>query len=169
MIKELVNPLGQLLINTLKQAKIDPSFILIPIPLHRKRFLFRGFNQAELLARILGKELNLKVENEILKRKIFTLPQTELKDPEARKQNIKNAFSLVDAERSKITLKSLFCFQKSSLKSSINSLSPKDKIKNKNIILIDDVLTTGATLQEAAKVLKKARARKIWALVLTKA
>lgn len=176
MIKDLANPLGQLLTNTLKQTKIDSSFILIPIPLHRKRLLFRGFNQAELLAQILGKELNLEVENGVLKRKIFSLPQTELKDPEARKQNIKNAFSLAGTKGSKITIKSLFNFCKLNLKSpvsrklkSINSVSAKDKIKNKNIILIDDVLTTGATLQEAAKVLKKAGARKIWALALARA
>lgn len=96
------------------------------IPLHRKRLKERGFNQAEDIARVLGRYLDCQVWNNLLSRVKNTRPQTELRKEE-RKKNIKDSFKL------------------------------RKKIKGKGIrvLLVDDVYTTGSTLNEAARELKK--------------
>lgn len=155
-IKDLIQPLGHLLIDSLRNnwlSKIKNwkleirNFIIVPIPLHKSRLKERGFNQAELLAQIIGKELNLEVKN-ILQRKKFLIPQTDLKDRKKRRENIKGAFQY-DKQK---------------------EYNPKrnEGLLDRNIILVDDIITTGATIQEAAKTLKKAGARRIWALALTR-
>lgn len=108
--------------------------IIAPIPIHKSRLRKRGFNQARLLAEELSKYNNIPVED-ILIRKHKTKSQTSLNKIQ-RKENIKDAFEL---------------------KKGCN-------IKGKAIILIDDVCTTGATLEECAKVLKSAGAREVLAL-----
>ncbi|MEK9129988.1 MAG: ComF family protein [Patescibacteria group bacterium] len=142
-IRDLAKPFGEIIINFLYQSKtnllFDNSYFLIPVPLHRKRLFERGFNQSELLAQIIAQQLGISTINNILKRKQNTKSQTKLKEKERRK-NIKNAFICLHPEN----------------------------IKNKNIILLDDILTTGSTLREAARVLKKAGAREIIGLVLAK-
>lgn len=116
----------------------DP--ILIPIPLSRKRFLKRGFNQSELLCRALEKSSfgKLKTEKNILRKIKETNQQAKIKNKTARRQNLIGAFGIKN----------------------------KEKVKNKNIILIDDVTTTGATLTEAKKVLENAGARQVLAFTL---
>lgn len=143
-IKELANPLSQLLIKPMTLCRI-PSIphnntIVVPVPLHNNRLRKRGFNQAELLAKEIANHFNLPLETNILKRTIPTEPQANIKDEDERRKNIKNVFA-INFEQS---------------------------IENKNIILIDDVLTTGATLSEAGKILKKSGAKEIWALVIAK-
>jgi len=113
------------------------SFLIIPIPLSKKRRRWRGFNQAEILAQNFEKTFNYTL-NLQLKRNKHQKPQASLNENE-RAENIKNAF-----------------------------VWSGDNLKDKNIILIDDVVTTGATLNEAAKILKLAGANKIYALVLAK-
>jgi len=108
------------------------------VPLHKKRQNLRGFNQAEILANLVAEYFGLPCLN-LLKRKRFTIPQVMIEDQSYRRENIKNAFALnVD----------------------------KDKIPQGRIFLIDDICTTSATLQEAAKVLKKAGASQIWAVTI---
>ncbi|MFH1838586.1 MAG: ComF family protein [Candidatus Kuenenbacteria bacterium] len=142
-IRDLAKPLGKIIINFLYQSKLnllfDDSYFLIPISLHRKRLFERGFNQSELLAQIIAQEFKISVINNVLKRKRNTKSQTKLKEKERRK-NIKNAF---------------ICLQ-------------PEIIKNKNIILFDDILTTGSTLREAASVCKKFGAKEIIGLILAK-
>ncbi|MEK7167035.1 MAG: ComF family protein [Patescibacteria group bacterium] len=142
-IQALAKPLGKIIINFLYQSKLnflfDNSYFLIPIPLYRKRFFQRGFNQSELLTQIIAQEFKISVINNVLKRKRNTKSQTKLKEKERRK-NIKNAFICIQPEI----------------------------IKNKNIILFDDVLTTGSTLKEAARALKKSGAKEIIGLILAK-
>lgn len=121
---------------------------VVPVPLHRKRLKFRGFNQSEILANFIansltGRALNLQIEN-LLKREINTHPQAKL-GREERLINLKNAFTF----------------------------ESKDKRENgdsdiKNIILIDDVCTTGTTLNECARILKNAGAGKICGLVVAR-
>lgn len=141
-VRELARPLGCLLIKALeKYWKFeDWKFIIIPIPLYAIRIRKRGFNQAELLAKEVSKHFNLPLKTDILKRIITTEPQANIKDEEKRKQNIKGVFAL----------------------------KPKYLVKGKSIILIDDVTTTGATLIEAAKILKKSGANEVWGLVVAK-
>lgn len=110
------------------------NFILVPVPLTRKKLAFRGFNQSELIAQELAGEFDLPLEN-VLKKIKDTLSQTSL-DHQQRKNNVRNAFEV----RGKCPL---------------------------NVVLVDDVLTSGATLNEAAKTLRRAGAKEIWAIVLT--
>jgi len=118
--------------------------IIIPIPLHSSRHNWRGFNQAEVLAKELAKIWQLPYTAKILRRIKSTRPQVELKGKE-RKENIKGVFSLSD------------------------ELKDKGKIlRGQDFLLVDDVITTGATIREAGKVLKKAGAAKVWGLALAR-
>ncbi len=113
--------------------------LIIPVPLHIKRLRQRGFNQSLILARALAKKWQIPVNFSLLKRHKFTLTQTGLNKTE-RKQNIKGAFEVSD----------------------------KKKIAGKNVILVDDVYTTGATINECAKILTKAGAQKVTVLTLAR-
>ncbi len=114
--------------------------IIAPVPLHKRRYNWRGFNQAFLLSKNIATKFNLPVYEDAIIRKRNTKPQTKIKLMEERKKNIKGAFSCPD-----------------------NNL-----IKNKNIIIVDDVCTTSATLNECAIELKKAGAKSVWGLVITR-
>lgn len=117
----------------------DQSTILIPVPLHKKRLRERGFNQSELLAKRLSEKTGQRVIDKAIIRKKYTLPQVDLKMNE-RKENIRDAFFCLDSAL----------------------------IEDKKVILIDDVLTTGATMTECAKVLKAAGAKEVWGLALAR-
>lgn len=134
-------PLGDLLVNYLRvQQKdlIDRIDFVMPVPLHRKRFRARGFNQAQLLCQDIERHFNLPISLD-LKRIRFTTPQMNLGRLE-RLQNIKGAFEVRD----------------------------KNTISGKQILLVDDIFTTGATVDECAKVLLKARARQVSVLTLAR-
>lgn len=109
--------------------------MIIPIPLHKKKLAKRGYNQAELIASALGKELGIKTDTTVLKRKIYTKPQKDLSNRE-RKKNLEHAFET------------------------------RGDLPWKRILLVDDIYTTGATIDEAAKILKKAGAEKVWFLTI---
>ena len=96
------------------------------VPIHKKKLKVRGYNQAELLAEYISEQINIPYCT-VLKRTVNTKPQNALNKKE-RVVNIKNAFSLID---------------------NIN-------IKNKSILIVDDIFTTGTTINECCKVLKKA-------------
>lgn len=112
--------------------------ILVPIPLHNSKFKKRGYNQAEILAKGLSQRLKIPFEDS-LKRVKNTKSQFKLGQME-RKDNIYGAFEL-------------------------NSLA---EIKGKIVFLVDDILTSGSTLAEAANVLKKAGADKVFGLTLAR-
>ena len=143
-VRELAKILSQLLIKVIENNwSLDIGhwdFIIVPVPLYKIRLRNRGFNQAELLAKEVADYFKLPVETNILKRKIPTIPQAKIKDMEKRRANLKEVFEI----------------------------SPKPSLEGKIIILIDDVTTTGATLVEAAKILKKSGAKEIWGLVVAK-
>lgn len=109
--------------------------VIIPMPISKKRRRERGFNQCELIANEL---INLSgdiftLNKSSLIKKIDTIPQSRTKNKKQRQENTKNCFAIKNGE----------------------------KIKNKNIILLDDVTTTGATLKEAKKILRKYGVKKI--------
>ena len=115
--------------------------ILIPIPLAPKRKRERGFNQAELLCQKivkLDKNENLILEKNVLIKPKDTEHQAKIENRTKRLKNILGSFAIKNPE----------------------------KIKNRNIILIDDVATTGATLNEARRILKQAGAKKIIAFTI---
>lgn len=111
--------------------------LVIPIPLTTKRLNWRGYNQAEILAREFSRHFNYDF-NLNLKRQGKQLPQAKLNEAE-RLDNIRGVFYWTG-----------------------------ENLQGKNILLIDDVATTGATLNEAAETLKKAGADAVYALVLAK-
>ncbi len=115
--------------------------IVIPIPLSKARYKERGYNQAELLTReIVGLDSgeNLKLETSILIKPKETDHQARIKNRSERLKNLTGTFAVIHP----------------------------GLVVGKNIILIDDITTTGATLSEAKKVLKKAGARKVIAFTV---
>ena len=138
------SPLEKLImtyIKTVDLKKIVPEdALLIPIPLHRKRFRERGFNQAEVIAEILGKYLNLPVKHGLLLKTIDTPHQTLLRNKKERKESVKDSFEI----------------------------NRSAKLKDKNVILVDDIYTSGATINEAVRVLKKAGIKVALGFVIAK-
>lgn len=133
--------LGKILAQKIKndhQHLLSMPFTLTPIPLHSSRQRWRGFNQAEILCETLSKEFGLPCTSLLVRCKI-TKVQKDLKK-EQRLKNVSDAFKL---------------------KADVN-------IKGKSIILVDDVTTTGSTLQEAAKVLKRNGAAKVICLTVAR-
>lgn len=146
---QLAKPLGELLYTTLLHfwayAGID---VIVPVPLHKKRFKKRGFNQAYLLIKD-WEEINAKIgsgivfariDKKLLIRINYTKPQTGLSRKE-RVKNIRNAFDVTQPER----------------------------IKDKSVLIVDDVYTTGATTNECARVLLKHGAKSAEVLTLARA
>ena len=133
-----IAPLLGKLMATAGAPLLSKSTRMVPIPLHRKRLIARRYNQSVLLARALEKETGAVALVDPLVRIRSTPPQKQL-SADARKRNVAGAFQLRDGARHSIT--------------------------GKHIVLIDDVLTTGATLSAAARVLKKAGAARVDALV----
>jgi competence protein ComFC len=111
--------------------------LIIPVPLHKKRLLKRGFNQSELLAKNICDYFRIKKSN-LLIRRVNTESQINLRRTE-RQKNVKNAFVAINQD---------------------------DLLKNKKVILIDDVVTTGSTLNECALALKRIGFSEIFALVI---
>lgn len=128
-VKELVPVLGQLLFQPVNYLP-DNNWLLLPVPLHRKKLLARGFNQAELLAQEVSLKTNWPIITDVLYRKKNNQAQVNLSQI-VRRENVKDIFLIKDGSL----------------------------IKNRDIILVDDVVTTGATLEECAKVLKSNGAR----------
>lgn len=116
---------------------IDYLDLIIPIPLHKTKLREREFNQAQVLSEYIGKKFNKPVINNVLTRNRLTKTQTGMNNQE-RFLNAKGSFSLTD----------------------------NFALEGKNILLVDDVLTTGATSSEASYVLKNAGANIVFVLTL---
>jgi len=116
--------------------KFSMSDIIIPVPLHPARRRERGYNQSELIANSTSRGLGIPIECRLLERTRQTQTQT-LFDAEGRKKNIADAFSVKE--------------------------SFVGAAKGKNILLIDDVITTGSTVKECARVLKENGAAEVYA------
>ena len=146
---QLAEPLAELLQTAFRRFWDQDSIdMIMPVPLHIKRLRKRGFNQAYLLVRNWNtaartkrlRPVCLRIERDVLVRTVFTAPQSALGRAE-RALNIKNAFTLSDP----------------------------DKIIDKRILLIDDVYTTGATVNECARILLKHGAEHVDVLTLARA
>src|SRR4030042_3507479 len=115
------------------------NWVFVPIPLFSSKLRKRGYNQSEILAKSLSEKFNFPVQN-ILKRTRDTKTQYKLKK-EDREENMKNAFVLKNQN---------------------------SKIKSQNIFLVDDIVTTGSTLKQAANILKRNGANKVFGLTLAR-
>lgn len=134
--------LGRLLAEAVEQLgrSDDDAPLLVPVPLHASKRGERGFNQAELIVRSAVKSLPQRLEvASILKRERATHSQVGL-TREERVANMRNAFRVTDPER----------------------------VKERTVIVVDDVMTTGTTVSECARVLKKAGAEKVWAATVAR-
>ena len=129
--------------------------VLIPIPLHKYRFHYRGFNQASIFAHILGKQLKLQVCPNLLVRTKLTVPQVEVKVREKRLKNMEGVFSVNPKFSSELHGKTVLHHQ----------FITDFKVA---FILVDDVFTTGATMRSAANVLKRTGASLVWAVTIAR-
>ena len=140
-VKMAADPLSELLVRYAREIDFPwQNFLTIPMPLSRQRERRRGFNQSELIAERFAKNMGIPFENKILVRHKNSTPQSELKGWKNRGENVRNCFSVKSPET----------------------------IKGKNVILIDDVLTSGSTMLSAATALKEAGIKRLVALVLAK-
>ena len=131
--------------------------LLVPIPLSQKRLRQRGYNQAELYAKGLVRKFDLKIEHLVIRSK-ETRPQFGL-SKEDRQDNMKDAFSFVIESGAKYHIRH----------SEIVSDSGSEQARTINtVFLVDDILTTGSTLYEAAKVLKKNGFEKVWGIAFAR-
>lgn len=110
--------------------------VILPVPIHRQKKCQRGFNQAELVAKELGKLLNVPVDADYLIRKAKTIPQKEL-TRQQRKRNLKEAFEV-----------------------------SKDGKYYKRVLLIDDIYTTGATMDAVSEILRENQTKIIFFLTI---
>lgn len=137
-------PLGAMLaeaISELLPACGNGKPLLVAVPLHKNRRRSRGFNQAELIARAARKRLRPELElADVLVRQRETISQVGL-SREERIENMRDAFRVSDAAR----------------------------VKGRSVFVIDDVMTTGTTLSECARVLKQAGAERVWAATVARA
>ncbi len=116
--------------------ELPETVIIVPVPLHPNRQRWRGYNQATLLAQALAVRLDRDMVEDALVRLRDTRPQVGL-NAAARRRNMKGAFS-----------------------------APRDLVNGRDIVLVDDVFTTGATLSSGAEALRRAGATAVWALAL---
>jgi ComF family protein len=111
--------------------------VIVPVPLHPLRHMSRGYNQAEVIARRIGKNFRVKVASPIIRLK-NTETQTHLHSRERRFANLRDAFALTQPR----------------------------KIRDKHVVIVDDVMTSGATLKAVARTISEAEPATICAVVL---
>lgn len=141
-IKDLSLTLAQLIFShlmLLEKNFDEKKFVFVPVPLTKRKLKRRGFNQSEEIAKKLSKLIQIPTVSNCLLKIKETAPQMEISGQE-RKENIKDAFVIKD----------------------------KRGISGKKILLVDDVYTTGSTLEECARILKEAEAEEVWGLVVAR-
>jgi len=137
----LRRPLGLLAAEQLAEVVTGRSpDLIVPVPLHAKRLRKRGFNQAILLGEVLEREWNIPLHRQAMQRVRWTEPQINL-TAEQRQVNVKGAFAVADASA----------------------------VAGKRVLLVDDVFTTGSTVDECAKVLKKSGATEVVVITVARA
>ena len=113
--------------------------LIVPVPLHPRRLRWRGFNQSLLLAKQVSRRYEVPMDPFVLYRKRETAPQTQLAEGERRK-NVRGAFAT----------------------------RPERSLKRKSLLLVDDVYTSGATVNECSRVLLHGGAKEVYVLTLAR-
>jgi len=116
---------------------VEKISFVVPVPLHKKRLRERGFNQAELIAKLISSRYGISLLSDVLQKVVYTSAQVTL-NREERIKNVKDAFAVAN----------------------------NNWIYKSTVLLVDDVYTTGATIVECARVLKNAGAREVYAFTL---
>ena len=137
-LRALAVPLAGMLQEYLSANPLEFD-VLVPVPLHRKRLRERGYNQARLLAQELGKLTNKPVLDDVIIRRKHTPPQARTATIEERTHNISDAFAC-----------------------------PDNRLRGRHVLLLDDVATSGSTLNAGAAVLKASGATAVWRLVMAR-
>ncbi|MDP3882552.1 MAG: ComF family protein [Candidatus Staskawiczbacteria bacterium] len=149
-IKRLAKPLASILIEHFIKTgkntdKIWENGVLIPVPLNQKKLRERGYNQSEELAKELSKIIKIPVFTDVLIKTKSTPSQMELKK-EKRQKNLLGAFSI----------------------NSPDTGSQENLFGDKKVFLVDDVYTTGSTMQECANVLRTSGAKSVWGICIAR-
>ena len=139
-VRALGRPFGALMSQCLGDRLSGPADLVCWAPLSRQRLRERGFDQAELMAREVGRRLSVPV-GQVLEKARNTRPQSELEDESARQANARGAYVLL----------------------------PGAALTGKRVVLVDDVVTSGSTLSECAALLRQAGAAEVWCLTLAQA
>lgn len=141
-VRDLSQYLASLIIEHFQLLDNKPDFldfILIPVPLEKRKLKWRGFNQAEEISKELSKFLKIPVVNDCLLKIKETIPQVKLQEEE-RKKNVLGAFLIKN----------------------------ESKIKQRKILLVDDIYTTGSTIEECARVLKESGIKEVIGIVVAR-
>ena len=136
-IKAMSAPLGQLMADFLRTYPL-PGDVLMPVPLHPRRIRERGYNQAAMLAKEIGRLRDLPVAETTLVRQRDTVTQAQAASAAERRSNVRDAFTC------------------------------RQQLHNERVLLIDDVCTTGATLDACAAALKTAGAGPVWGFTVAR-
>lgn len=137
--EKLAEPFSAAMSRVLQDNDLTQFDGIVPVPLHKKRLKERGFNQAELMAARIGEQFDIELLN-VLMRIRYTQPQAKMNRQE-RAANVLGAFAVKEGAH----------------------------VEGKRLILVDDVMTTGSTLNECARLLKEAGASAIIALTIARA
>jgi ComF family protein len=141
-LKALSKPLSLLIVKhfqLLEQGTSLTGAVFVPVPISKKRLRRRGFNQAEEIARELALAFNIPLLNNVLFKTKETQAQAEL-SAEERKENVKGVFACKNPEM----------------------------VNGQKILLIDDVFTTGSTMEECSRVLKEGGAKEVWGIAVAR-
>lgn len=136
----IAQKLKNLFVSRFQNSPFRDATKIIPVPLSKKRFLERGFNQAAVLAEILAGQTCVTLDNQTLIRTIHTPMHRATMDSKARETSVKNAFEI----------------------------KRHNFIRGENILLVDDVFTSGATVSSCAKILKENGANKVYVLTIAR-
>ncbi len=139
----LIGSLSSILNYCMEQFfKDDIPDVIIPVPLHHKRLMERGFNQSLLLGERLARERKIRFVRNAVMRERYTIPQVRLSGAE-RRRNLRNAFRVKpEAVR---------------------------EIQDRSVLIVDDVITTGTTIKEVAEVLINSGARRVMGIAIARA
>jgi len=137
-LSTLARPMAEVMAGYL-EAEALPVDLVVPVPLFGRRQRLRGYNQSALLAREVARLAGLPLGERGLTRRRDTPPQARSVDAEARRRNVAGAFA-----------------------------ADKRRVEGRRVLLIDDVMTTGATLDACAQALRQAGAASVWALTFAR-
>lgn len=145
-VKSLTTNVSEIMIKyldkkVLPSTEFNPSALLVTaVPLHKRRLNWRGFNQSDIFAQNISQHFNWPFSLELLKRNRYKKPQAEIENRLERLKNMENVFQC---------------------------LKP-DQVRNRKVIVVDDISTTGSTLNDCARALKGAGATEVIGLVFAR-